>query len=221
MGESRDQKPGNHKKIPVKVARSSHSRVEFNKSVRKLVRPIKQRWVRLSRKVRLGITLFLVILVVLIVIGFIVLKPNSTTQVKLADGTVLKSETTQTSSPDYKTITPSGTPIEQYGGWTRVSPADRDPAFAYLDRVEGTEIRVTQQPLPDDFKEDTIVQVEQLAQGYKANEKISVGDTTVYIGTSAKGPQSVIFSMDNLLILIKSSAKLTNDQWAHYITTLQ
>jgi hypothetical protein len=134
--------------------------------------------------------------------------------------TASKPATPAITTPDYATVLPAGKSINDYGGWTRVSPPDRNPVFAYLDKIGHTPINVSEQPLPDAFKSDTAAQVAQLAQGFKANEKIVVGSTTVYIGTSAKGPQSIIFSKNNLLILIKSSLKVENDQWKVYINSL-
>lgn len=124
--------------------------------------------------------------------------------------------------PKYQTITPVGKNIGQLGGWTRVSPINSNPVFAYVDHIGNIPIRVSQQPLPDQFKqEDTAAQIDQLAIGYNANEKITVDNISVHIGTNSKGPQSVIFTKDGLLILITSSAKITNDQWANYISSLQ
>jgi hypothetical protein len=123
--------------------------------------------------------------------------------------------------PNYPTILPAGKKIEDYGGWTRVSPPDRNPVFAYADNIDNKPINVSEQPLPEDFKNDTAQKVDELAVGYHAIEKVTVGDTVVHIGTSAKGPQSVIFSKKNLLILIKSSVRLDSNEWAKYVNSLQ
>lgn len=220
MREATPNRSGGSRKIPVTVVGPSHRR-SSPRYIASRLKPLLQRWSQLPRKARYRLVILGTVLVIGTV-GIFVLRPASINQTLFTTGSgVSTGNDSQATGPEYSTVTPSGAPIEQYGGWTRVSPANTDPAFAYLDKIEGTEIRVTQQPLPDDFKEDTVVQVEQLAQGYKANEKISVGNTTVYIGTSAQGPQSVIFSLDNLLILIKSSAKLSNDQWAQYVNSLQ
>jgi hypothetical protein len=127
----------------------------------------------------------------------------------------------QQGTPDYPTVLPASKSIQDLGGWTRVSPPDRNPVFAYADKIGNTPINVSQQPLPDDFEADADQQIQQLASGYKANEKITAGSISVHIGTSAKGPQSVIFNKDNLLVLIKSSAQIDNDRWAAYINSLK
>lgn len=124
-------------------------------------------------------------------------------------------------TPDYPTVVPDGKNIEDLGGWTRVSPPDRDPVFAYTDKIDEVPINVSQQPLPEDFKSDTAEHIEQLARGFKATEKITVGSTDVHIGTSAQGPQSVIFSQNDILILIKSTAPIDKNKWTQYVSSLQ
>jgi hypothetical protein len=122
--------------------------------------------------------------------------------------------------PSYQTVLPQGKTINELGGWKRVSPPKSDPVFAYTDTVDGVAISVTEQPLPQSFKSDTDSQVSELAKKFNATDKIPSGDLTVYIGTSAKGPQSVIFANNSLLILIKSEKKISDASWAKYAQTL-
>ncbi len=124
-------------------------------------------------------------------------------------------------TPNYATILPTGKSAAQLGGWTRISPVNRDPVYAYLDKIGTVHITVSEQPLPANFMTDTATQVAQLAENFSATEKFTAGNTTVYIGTSAQGPQSVILTKHGLLILIKSTQVLTNNQWAAYVNTLQ
>jgi len=124
-------------------------------------------------------------------------------------------------TPSFKTLIPTGKTINDLGGWTRVSPKNVDPVFAFVDKIGNIPINLSQQPLPDSFKTDTNDQIASLASDFKATEKITINNTTVYIGTSAKGPQSVIFSKNNLLVLIKSSVEINNNEWANYINSLQ
>lgn len=126
----------------------------------------------------------------------------------------------QKGTPNFETVLPTGKTIQDYGGWTRVSPPNRDPVFAYVDTIGGIPINVSQQPLPKEFSDQPDEQIESLAQGYLATKKLKVGSTTVYLGTSGKGPQSVIFTKNNLLILIKASAGVADEQWKEYIQSL-
>lgn len=122
--------------------------------------------------------------------------------------------------PEYQTILPTSKSIDELGGWHRVSPPDRDAVFAYKDKINDTSINVSQQPLPDDFKKNSEESIANLAKNYAATHKIDAGSTTVYLGTSAQGPQSAILTKNNLLILIKSSQKISDDAWKKYIQSL-
>lgn len=124
-------------------------------------------------------------------------------------------------TPSYATILPHGKSIKSLGGWYRVSPPSSDPVYAFADQIGSVPLDVSEQPLPDSFKNDTSEQVAQLAQSFGAGEKLTAQGLTFYIGTSAKGPQSIILTKNNLLILIRSTAILTNDQWIAYISSLQ
>jgi hypothetical protein len=121
---------------------------------------------------------------------------------------------------EYQTVLPQGKSITKLGGWKRVSPPDSDPVFAYIDAINGIAISVSQQPLPQSFKDDVDNQVAELAKKFAATTKIDADGTTVYLGTSAKGLQSVIFTKNGLLILIKSQNKIDNNAWAQYAASL-
>lgn len=123
--------------------------------------------------------------------------------------------------PGFQTILPSGSSIKDLGGWERISPSSSDPVYAYSDALGGTSISVSEQPLPASFKDSTDAKVADLAKGYNATTKIDAKGTTVYIGNSAKGPQSTIFVKKGLLILIKSQAKIDTKTWTAYVSSLK
>lgn len=137
------------------------------------------------------------------------------------------STTQQTSGPkpptvvDYQTLTPNGKPVSQLGGWRRVSPKKATPVYAYTDAIDGVDISVSQQPLPDKFIEGTDGELAQLAKDFGATQEIKAEGVRVYIGTSAKGPQSVMLIKDGLLILIKSQTKIADKSWEHYAESLR
>lgn len=125
-------------------------------------------------------------------------------------------------SPTYKTVLPEGKNIDQLGGWSRVSPPTSNPVFAYVDTLERVEISVSQQPMPDTFSNNPDEDVKDLALGFNAKERVVADDATVYfVGTSTKGPQSIIFTKKNTLILIKSPIQIKNEAWSTYIGNLQ
>ena len=122
--------------------------------------------------------------------------------------------------PDYTTILPEGESVVTLGGWKRVSPPENDPVYAYSDKIGDVPITVSQQPIPVKFGRNIESQVKKLAQGYNATDKIMADDTEVYIGTSSKGPQSVILAKEDLLILIKSQNKVSDSAWKEYVQSL-
>lgn len=125
-----------------------------------------------------------------------------------------------TSDPPFTATLPAGKSIESLGGWQRVSPTKNDPTYAYIDKIDTTPITVSQQSLPESFRSNTDSHVAELAKKFSATSQIKVDSTKVYIGTSAKGPQSVIFSTKSLLILIKSQQTINDAAWTSYIRSL-
>lgn len=119
----------------------------------------------------------------------------------------------------FKTVLPAGKTIKDLGGWERISPLNTAPVFAYADTLENITVSVSQQPLP--FTGNSEEQIGQLAAAYSATNTLNANGTKVYIGTSAKGPQSTIFSKNGLLVLIKSQAKIQDESWIKYISSLQ
>ena len=126
-----------------------------------------------------------------------------------------------TTAPTYQTVMPNKKSISELGGWKRISPPEKDPVFAYADTIGNVPVSISQQPLPESFKNNTDAQVAELAKKFNATTKIEAGDTAVYIGTSAKGPQSAILAKADLLIMIKSEKKIANTAWADYAKSLQ
>lgn len=124
-------------------------------------------------------------------------------------------------APQYETILPEGETIEDLGGWKRVTPADKEPVFAFADTISGVPVLVSQQPLPENFKKNVEGEVSKLAAQFGANDKVSADDQTIYIGTSIKGPQSAIMARRGLLVLIRSESKVENQAWTDYATALR
>lgn len=123
-------------------------------------------------------------------------------------------------NPDFQAVLPYGKTISRLGGWQRVSPPENDPVFAFADKVDGIPVIVSQQPLPEAFKGNVNNQVADLAKKFNATTELEAGDTTVYVGTSSKGPQSVITAKNGLLILIKSEKVVKDVAWTDYVRSL-
>lgn len=121
---------------------------------------------------------------------------------------------------EYQTVLPSGKNISELGGWKRVSPDKSAPVYAYTDKIGDVAISVSQQPLPDSFLGSNNTALAELAKSYSATKEIDASGTKVYVGTSAKGPQSVLLTKNGLLIMIKSQKKIEDKAWASYVSSL-
>lgn len=121
---------------------------------------------------------------------------------------------------EYQTVLPDGKTISELGGWRRVSPAESDPVYAYLDTLENVPISISQQPLPQSFKGSTEDQMAELAKKFNATTNLDAGSTKIHLGTSSKGPQSIILTKNGLLILIKSQQKISDKAWIKYVISL-
>jgi len=126
-----------------------------------------------------------------------------------------------TARPDYDTVLPNGKSISNLGGWDRVSPPSSAPVFAFTDSIDGVSVIVSQQPLPDSFKGDVAKKVSEFAKAQSMTSELEADGTKMYLGISAKGPQSTVFTKNDLLILIKSQAKIEDKSWMAYVTSLK
>ena len=138
----------------------------------------------------------------------------------------LKSNNTSTSvpinqSPVFQTLLPEGKTVKDVGGFAKVNEPNSAPAYTFVDKIGTVEVQVTQQQLPDSFKQNTSAEVEKMAIGFNATQAVKTSAVEYYVGTSAQGPQSIITYKKNLLIFIKSAGKISNDTWTRYITDLQ
>lgn len=122
--------------------------------------------------------------------------------------------------PSYQTVLPNGKTVDELNGWTRISPPGKDPVYAYKDSLDKVPIVVSEQPIPASFKDSIDAKLAELAKTYNATDQIDASGTKVYIGTSSKGPQSLIFEMNGLLVLIKSQQKVVDKNWIAYIQSL-
>lgn len=121
-------------------------------------------------------------------------------------------------TPTYTAILPTGKNLKDLGGsWVR---SDKQPSFIYVDKIGTAQINVSEQPLPDSFKDDSAHEVQALATSFNATEKISLGTNTIYIGSYGQDIQRVIFTKNDLLVLITSNGTVSASQWATYVSSL-
>jgi cytoskeletal protein RodZ len=124
-------------------------------------------------------------------------------------------------TPSFTSVTPNGVSVTQKGGWERISPESSDAVYAYADTIGGIAVTVSEQTLPETFLDNTATKIADLAKSYNATNKITADSTAIYIGTNANGPQTVIFTKNQLLIMIKSEAVIQESDWTAYVQSLQ
>lgn len=181
---------------------------------------------RVSKKIANSPKKSAVVILLLVAIGYtgtqLMQEKTTITDIKGATVTTVPNQTglERNAKPDFSTVVPQGKTINDLGGWTRISPKDRTPVYAYADKLNNVTIRVSEQQLPANL-EGNSDELQKLATSFNAGQKLTIGDITAFVGTSAKGPQSVIFAKDKLLILITSDQKIDTDHWTTYIGSLR
>jgi hypothetical protein len=155
-------------------------------------------------------------LMIVVVIGMFALNVRNDNKAKNTGVKDVLSASDQ--KPAFKTLSPTGS--------SGTAPSDmkynaQHKIVTFVDSIGGVDINITEQALPDNFKDNTDDKVKKLAEGFSANEVLSTANPTAYLGTSVEGPQSVIFHKNGLLIFIKSKNKIDNHDWAEYITNLK
>lgn len=91
----------------------------------------------------------------------------------------------------------------------------------YKDTLEGIEVEVTQQELPESFKSAPNVELEKIAKNFQATDIIQIDEAFVYHGLDEKTRVQSLFTIkNNTLISIRSAEKLLDDTWAAYILSL-
>lgn len=170
---------------------------------------------------RLILALSFIVVIALITVTILTRNQSQDTPTAKDGGSPVSQQDLDAQVPYYETLIPVGKTIDQLGGWTRSSPVDRNAGFVYVDYIRENRITVNQQILPEDFKTDTNVQMDALAKSLNATEVLTVGGLMVHIASSSKGPQTVLFNEKGLLVFLRSSVKLSNDDWIGYINSLQ
>lgn len=121
--------------------------------------------------------------------------------------------------PEFRTVLPEGD--ADYTSSKKIAYDAQKKVASYTDTLNGVPITVSQQPLPDSFKDDPDGQVKKIAENFSANKEIKAGGLVAYLGTSAKGPQSLVLKRGDLLIFIFSQRAIPDDVWGTYILALE
>lgn len=178
-----------------------------------------------SKKIRKKHLLFVLPVIIVMIGGFVIrmqFQNKEKTEVQSATTTRSPSDIPLNQTPDFDPLLPSDKTTDQLGGLARISPEGQDAVYAFVDVLEGQQLNVSEQKVPEAFKQDRDAKLEKLAKDFQAVSVIQVDDTRVYHGVSEKTKvQSLIFVKDDLLVFIKSPQKFTDDIWVGYITNLK
>ncbi len=101
----------------------------------------------------------------------------------------------------------------------RSSPEGNAPAYTFIDRVDQTEVRITQQQVADI---EGFSGIGEAAENFQATDVIQVDGATIYHGVNERsGVQSLITTKNGILILISSPRQLPDEVWVGYISSLR
>jgi hypothetical protein len=94
-------------------------------------------------------------------------------------------------------------------------------SYSYTDAFQGMPFTVSQQPLPANFSSATQA-VAMVAKSIGATATLKTLGTIAYEATDTKSQsQTIVFSIDNLLIFIQSGFTHDSNTWENYIASLQ
>ena len=157
------------------------------------------------------------ILVALPIIAISVGALTSRGDTTATNGQVEGAQTSVSAQPDFATLKPTTVENQatepKYDGTKKVA--------SYNDVLDNVPITISQQPLPTGFQSDPTGKVADLAKQINANDKISTSDTTAYSGLSAKGPQTIVFTKNDLLVFIYADKKINTLSWSKYIESMR
>lgn len=124
--------------------------------------------------------------------------------------------------PNFTPLLPKGESINTLDSWQKLTSPDGDVFYAFADTVNGVTVNVSQQQLPGKFKDDLSNKMLEMARAEKLTTNLEANDgVNVYLGTSAKGPQSVMFAKNGVLVSMKSWATIPDAEWITYINLYQ
>lgn len=126
---------------------------------------------------------------------------------------------TKSAVPDFQTVTPNGDITDTTSQKIQYDPAKKVASFT--DKLNGYEITVSMQPIPANFKPNIGDNVKKVAEQFAANTVLEVDNGSAYLGTSAKGPQSLVGYRGDLLVFMKSETKIDNKAWTDYFNSLK
>lgn len=92
--------------------------------------------------------------------------------------------------------------------------------LGYVAEFNGANLTISQQPAPPDFKTNP-AKLMSVAESFKATTSLSTQKGMAYIATDEKTKAQVaLFATDDVLVFIRSTKSLDEDEWKMYINQL-
>lgn len=122
---------------------------------------------------------------------------------------------------EFQLLIPAGKDVSDFEV-AKVSPPENAPVYAFIDTFQGVELRLSQQEMPPEFKDNQAEKLAQVAKDFQATDVIQIDDMKVYHGFTERfgGVQSLVFIKKDVMVFISSAKKFSDDDWAGYILGL-
>lgn len=132
-----------------------------------------------------------------------------------------KAPATATQTPPFSVLLPKGKSTATIGGQSITTPGG-EKTYQFDDTIGEAPANISEQQLPASLSgANSSEEIRKFAEGFNATTIVTAGQTVVYVGTSAAGPQWGIFTQNNLLVIIKVDHTVSNTAWANYVSSLQ
>lgn len=178
-------------------------------------RPVKKQLAKRSNKQLMIGSAGLILLVIAVIGMFSLLSGKS----QKNDGTDKGVLAQQTVKIDFKPLLPNGK-TDETTAYKAAEDGQGRPIYTFTDKIGSVDITVSEQPLPEKLKANTEGEMDKMAKDLYLTEVINASNPKAYLGTNVKGPQTVIFTKNGLLVFIQSQGKIDKDQWSDYVTRL-
>ena len=98
---------------------------------------------------------------------------------------------------------------------------DKDKkVLAFVSQYNEANLTISQQKVPDNFR-DNPSQLMSVANAFGADESMGTQKGTAYIATDEKtNEQTAIFATDEVLVFVRSTKVLDEEEWKFYINQL-
>jgi hypothetical protein len=124
------------------------------------------------------------------------------------------------SKPNFTPVTPASKPNLAAAGQQAAFDGSKD-TYSYVDNFNGTQLTVSQQPLPAAFKTPQQA-VTAIAKSLGALTPIITNSGTAYMNTDSRSNyQTIVYSTGGLLIFIQSPFTHAVSDWTNYLNGLK